>query len=245
MKRIKRVFKYKKSLIIILTLIFAFFLYYNFKEENTYNSYLKNIYYNFLGIFNKNHTLEVSYTNEQIENQELKSTIKELQKLLDIKTVLTDYEITNASVISRSLASWFDTIVIDKGSRDGIEEGMCVTNSTALVGTVIEVMEDNSVVRLITNSQNKVSAKIIGDETIYGIIYEYKDNYLILKGLKNTNVELDSEVVTTGMSYIYPAGIYIGKVIDVTYDEYGLTPIVKIKTPVDFNNILYVSVLNR
>ena len=69
MKRIKRVFKYKKSLIIILTLIFAFFLYYNFKEENTYNSYLKNIYYNFLGIFNKNHTLEVSYTNEQIENQ--------------------------------------------------------------------------------------------------------------------------------------------------------------------------------
>ena len=65
------------------------------------------------------------------------------------------------------------------------------------------------------------------------------------KGLKNTNVELDSEVVTTGMSYIYPAGIYIGKVIAVTYDEYGLTPIVKIKTPVDFNNILYVSVLNR
>ena len=63
--------------------------------------------------------------------------------------------------------------------------------------------------------------------------------------LKNTNIEIGSEVVTTGMSYIYPAGIYIGKVKEVNYDEYGLTPIVKIETPVDFNNILYVSVLDR
>lgn len=245
MRKIKLKKNLRKYLMIIPILVFAFFLYYNFKEQNSYNSYLKNIYYNFLGIFNRNRTLEVSYTNEQLEIKELKNTIVELQKLLNIKTVLADYEITNASVISRSLASWFDTLIIDKGAKDGIEEGMCVTNSVALVGTVIEVMEDSSVVRLITNSQNKVSAKIMGSETIYGLIYEYNNNYLTMKGLKNTNIEIGSEVVTTGMSYIYPAGIYIGKVKEVNYDEYGLTPIVKIETPVDFNNILYVSVLDR
>lgn len=237
--------KSKIILIIIAILLFTFSVYYNFKEDNTYNSYLRNIYYNFLGIFNKNHTLEVSYSNEAIENKELKQTIAELSQLLELKTILADYEVVNASVISRSLASWYDTLVIDKGRIDGIEEGMCVTNGSALVGTIIEVMEDNSIVRLITNSQNKVSAKILDEEVIFGLIYEYHDNHLIMKGLKNTKVNLESEVVTTGMSYIYPSGIYIGKVKEVNYDDYELTPIVKIETPVDFNNILYVSVLER
>lgn len=245
MRRLKKTKKFKKYLIPILILMFMFFTYYNFKEENTYNSYLKNIYYNFLGIFNKNQTLEVSYTNEKLEIDELKNIIQELQKILEIDTVLADYKIINASVISRSLASWFDTLIIDKGLKDGIEEGMCVTNSSALVGTVIEVMNDSSVVRLITNSQNKVSAKIIGAETVYGLIYEYNNNHLTMKGLKNTNILPNSEVVTTGMSYIYPAGIYIGKVKNVEFDDFGLTPIVQIETPVDFNNILYVSVLDR
>ena len=47
------------------------------------------------------------------------------------------------------------------------------------------------------------------------------------------------------MSYIYPSGIYIGEVADVVTDQFNLTSIVKIETPVDFNNIMYVSVLKR
>ena len=53
-------------------------------------------------IFNKNHTLEVSYSNEAIENKELNQTIAELSQLLELKTILADYEVVNASVISRS-----------------------------------------------------------------------------------------------------------------------------------------------
>lgn len=235
----------KKYLTILGIIVFIVFLRINFKTANTYNSYLKNIYFNFLGIFTKNNTLEVSYTNEELEILELKKTIKELQKLNDLKTILSDYQATNASVISRSLEGWFNTLIIDKGKKDGLEEGMCVTSNNALIGTVIEVMNDNSVVRLITNNLNKVSAKILDEEEIPGLIYEYKDNYLIMQGLKNTNIKKNSKVVTTGMSYIYPSGIYIGEVTDVVTDQFNLTPIVKIETPVDFNNIMYVSVLKR
>lgn len=235
----------KKYLTILGVIVFIVFLRINFKTANTYNSYLKNIYFNFLGIFTKNNTLEVSYTNEELEILELKKTIKELQKLNDLKTILSDYQATNASVISRSLEGWFNTLIIDKGKKDGLEEGMCVTSNNALIGTVIEVMNDNSVVRLITNNLNKVSAKILDEEEIPGLIYEYKDNYLIMQGLKNTNIKKNSKVVTTGMSYIYPSGIYIGEVADVVTDQFNLTPIVKIETPVDFNNIMYVSVLKR
>ncbi len=238
-------FKMKKKISVISIIIFAFFLYLNFIKSNTYNSYLRNMYYNFLGLFNKNHTLEVNYSGEELEINELKVSIDELKKVKDIKTVLATYNITNASVISRSLVGWFNTLVIDKGINDGIEEGEAVTNHEALIGTIIEVMDKTSIVRLITNNQNKVSAKILGKETTYGLIYEYKDGYLTMEGLKKSDIEIGSKVVTTGMSYIYPAGIYIGEVEKVIYDDFTLAPTVFIKTPVDFNNILYVSVLKR
>ena len=57
----------KKYLTILGVIVFIVFLRINFKTANTYNSYLKNIYFNFLGIFTKNNTLEVSYTNEELE----------------------------------------------------------------------------------------------------------------------------------------------------------------------------------
>ena len=68
----------KKYLTILGVIVFIVFLRINFKTANTYNSYLKNIYFNFLGIFTKNNTLEVSYTNEELEILELKKTINEL-----------------------------------------------------------------------------------------------------------------------------------------------------------------------
>lgn len=225
--------------------MFISFLYFNFYKENTYNSYLKNIYYNFLGIFNKNHTMEVNYSSEELEIVELKNSISELKELTKVNTVLSEYKIINASVISRSLVGWFNTLVIDKGLSDGIEEGDAVTNHEALIGTVIEVMDKSSVVRLITNNQNKVSAKVLDKDITYGIIYEYKNDFLTMQGLKNNKISEGSKVVTTGMSYLYPAGIYIGDVSSVKTDELGLSTTVLIKTPVDFNNILYVSVLKR
>ena len=159
----------------------------------------------------KKSVVEVNYNIESLEINELKATIEELKKLKDIKTVIASYEITNASVISRGIFDWSNTLVIDKGSNDGIEEGEVVTNHEALIGTVVEVKPRTSVVRLITDNQNKVSAKVLGKETVYGVIGDYQNNYLTMSGTKS-EVEIGSQVVTTGMSYIYPSGIYIGEV---------------------------------
>ena len=70
----------RKDLFIIGFLIFVLFLYLNFSKENSYNSYARNIYYNFLGIFTKNNTLEVNYSNDELEIQELKNSISELKE---------------------------------------------------------------------------------------------------------------------------------------------------------------------
>lgn len=153
-------------------------------------------------------------------------------------------ENNNASVLRRNLNTWFDSLVIDKGGIDGIEEGAYITSNGALIGIITEVSSSTSVVRLITDSENKLSVKIL-DKEIYGLIDDYENDYLIMTGVKNDKVSIGDKVVTTGIGYIYPDNIYIGEVAKVVKNDFDSTLEVLIKTPIDFNNIYYVLVVNR
>ena len=57
-----------------------------------------------------------------------------------------------AKVVSGAIANFDDTIEIDKGSDAGIKVDMPVIAGTGLVGTVVQVSADRSVVRLITDT---------------------------------------------------------------------------------------------
>ena len=53
------------------------------------------------------------------ENIELRKQLEAMKKELKIETTLTDYEYLNATVISRNVAYWYNTITLDKGSYNG------------------------------------------------------------------------------------------------------------------------------
>ncbi len=167
----------------------------------------------------------ISYNNNIIKvSNEYSETFKEL----------------NANVVLKnSLAE----ITIDKGNNNGIEEGDIAINSNALVGIVFEVNDDNSVIRLITNNQNKVSVKV-DDNSVYGLLDEYNNNYLIMKNVSKKKIEVGSRIVTTGIGYIYPSGIYVGEVENIIFSDLGDSKVL-IKTPVDFNNISNVIILKK
>ena len=76
----------------------------------------------------------------------------------------------NASVISRNVGYWFNTITINKGSHSGVEKDMVVINSKGLIGRVIKTTSFTSDVRLITTSDtnNKISVHVSnGSDNLY------------------------------------------------------------------------------
>ena len=140
----------------------------------------------------------------------------------------------NASVISRNVGYWFNTITINKGSYSGISKDMVVINSKGLIGRVIKTTSFTSDVRLITTSDtnNKISVHVSnGSDDLYGLInsYNYNDNYLEVEGISNTkNVSIGDKVYTSGLGGIFPSGILIGEVSEITTDSYDLAKIIKV-----------------
>ena len=187
----------------------------------------------------------------ETENVELRRQIDALKNELNIDYTLTDYEYLNATVTSRSVGYWYNTITINKGSYNVIEKDMVVINSKGLIGRVIKTSTFTSDVRLITTSEtnNKISVHISnGDNNLYGLInnYDYSKNLLEVEGISNTkDVDIGDFVYTSGLGGIFPSGILIGSVSEITTDSYDLAKIIKVKPSADFSNINYVSVLKR
>ena len=261
-------------LIIILLIIFSFTL----KEDRKLNpvesflrdtlSYAEKIVtypfsyittktreYNKLKDVNKeNDILETSLDRIdaiETENVELRRQIDALKNELNIDYTLTDYEYLNATVTSRSVGYWYNTITINKGSYNGIKKDMVVINGKGLIGRVIKTSTFTSDVRLITTSEtnNKISVHISnGDNNLYGLInnYDYSKNLLEVEEISNTkDVDIGDFVYTSGLGGIFPSGILIGSVSEITTDSYDLAKIIKVKPSADFSNINYVSVLKR
>lgn len=187
----------------------------------------------------------------ETENIELRREIEALKKELSIDYVLTDYDYLNATVISRNIGYWYNTLTIDKGTNNGISEGMVVVNSTGLIGKIIKTTTFTSEVRLITTSDtnNKISVSISnGNGKINGLInrYDYENNFLEIEGISNTEeVKVGDYVYTSGLGGVFPSGILIGTVESITTDEYDLAKIINVKPSTDFNDINYVAILKR
>lgn len=201
-----------------------------------------------------NDILETSVDREvsiEAENMELRRQLNKLKEELNISYSLSDYEYLNATVVSRNVGFWYNTITIDKGTYNGIEKDMVVINAKGLIGRVVKTSTFTSDIRLITTSDtnNKISVHITnGEYDLYGLMssYDYEGNYLEVEGISNTkDVRIGDLVYTSGLGGIFPSGILIGEVSEISTDSYDLAKIIKVKPSPDFTDINYVSVLKR
>ncbi len=187
----------------------------------------------------------------EAENIELKQEIEKLKDELNIEHVLTDYDYLNATVVSRNSFYWYNMLTIDKGSHNGIKEGMVVINSTGLIGKITNVSTFSSDVKLITtnDTNNKISVTITsGENKLTGVIngYDYKNGLLNVEGISNTaTVNVGDFVYTSGLGGVFPSGILIGKVETITTDVYDLAKIIQVKPSAKFDDINYVTILKR
>lgn len=199
---------------------------------------------------------EIKNKEEQIDsviaqNDNLKDEIGKLKETLNLNTILSDKVYMNATVVTRNIDYWYNEITIDKGSKNGIEKGMAVVVPKGLIGQITKVSNYTSTIKLLSNENmsDKISVKIkVGDNYVYGLIsaYDAKTNTYTVEGIsENVKIEEDADVVTTGMGTIFPSGLIVGKVKEVTTDNFDLSKVVEVKSSVDFNDIDYVTVLKR
>ncbi len=201
--------------------------------------------------------LETEYNNLRAENEQLvyqAMLVDELQTQLSQYEDMYDEVSANSNmnpivcqVIDRSDTNYFATFVINKGSRDGIEDYMAVTISGALVGYTENVKEATSTVRCIIDSEASIAALIQSSRdqgTIKGTLgidgtylcrmYYLSDDHLPRPG---------DTVVTSGVGMSFPKGIPIGTVRESTRGMESNKQYIVVEPIVDFEHIEYVIVL--
>ncbi|MBN2190865.1 MAG: rod shape-determining protein MreC [Candidatus Aureabacteria bacterium] len=177
-----------------------------------------------------------------LESREAAIENTQLRKLLEFKKRVP-FQTIPAEVVGRDISNWNKTILINKGSKAGIRGNMVVVSGAGLVGNIIEVYEDVSRVLLINDVKSKCSAMIQETRDMGMISGDGAGGLKMSYISRNSEVEKDNIVVTSGMGGIYQKGLLIGSIISVYMEEDELNKFAKIRPEVDFNKIENVLVI--
>jgi rod shape-determining protein MreC len=197
-------------------------------------------------LFDRNTALQ-----QQISN--LERALKEYQAdsfiINSIKQIpQTDYRLFKARVVKNSLNRMDNYITINAGSSSGIRPDMGVMDGNGIVGIVYKTSASYSSVMSVLNSKSSISCKIVGSEYFGYLEWKHEDSrYAYLRDLpRHAEFSLGDTVVTSGYSTVFPEGIMVGTVDDMTDAENnGLSYLLKIKLATDFGRISDVRVIAR
>jgi len=118
-----------------------------------------------------------------------------------------------------------------------------IVSGNLLVGQAIEVFDSFSRIQLIIDPNSLVNARI-QDSKIMGLIKGGQELDLVFDLLpQGKNIEVDSAVVTSGLSGLFPAGLLIGQIEKVISSEAQISQIAKVKPVVDFYKLDKVFVI--
>ena len=175
----------------------------------------------------------------------IKSENARLRELLGLDESWTTMDRVAAEVIADIPNNYRWAVRIDKGASDGIEEDMAVVAPEGLVGKIISVQPDSSIVLLLIDPQAAVRSRI-KDKGHTGIARgNGAEQTLSLEGIHpEANVREGDDVVTSGYDLgIYPPSIPVGEVVSAAGEGADVEQDIEVEPWVDFNALDFVEVL--
>ena len=191
------------------------------------------------------------------ENVELRLQVEHLRDALTDATkdstgierikreALAGYDVYPAKVINNSLIHADNYITLDKGEKDGIRSEMGVIDGNGVVGIVYLTSDHYSVVIPLLNSKSSISCKIKRSDYFGFLKWDGgSSQYATVRDMpRHSMFTLGDTIVTSGHSAVFPSGIPIGTVEDMTDSHDGLSYLLKVKLFTDFGRLNDVRVI--
>jgi len=180
----------------------------------------------------------------KIENARLTRIELDYNKLTEIlqtRDQYSGYQTTGVRIIAKDPGIWYDNFLIDKGRKDGISANMVIIGVGGLVGRVTEAGYNYSKVRALVDDTFSVSAKSARTEDTGIVKGDMKLKEQGLCKMERIDISADilqnDEILTSNLGNIYPPGITIGYVREITINPDGLTKTAIIEPAADFRNL--------
>jgi rod shape-determining protein MreC len=191
-------------------------------ENFLINSYLKVIEYsNFYEDYKKNKEELKNFQSKEIVNQIMISENNELKKLIE------DFTFTRNKILAKVIVDhdspFSKTLIINRGSKDGLKIGTNIFDKNYLIGRVIETNFKTSRVLLLSDlnsnvpisiSPGNVQAIVVGDGIDSGKIKYVKDNII-------EDIQDQSIAYTSGTGDVFRSGAPVGR-ISINQNEFSI-----------------------
>lgn len=149
------------------------------------------------------------------------------------------YDYAQAHVIFKTTDQAFNYIIIDKGKKDGVVRDMAVTSPKGVVGVVGDVSENFASVISILHPDSRISALVSSINQVGTVVWDGSNpNVAYLENIpQHLDINIGDSVLTSGYSNIFPKGLLIGTVKEVSMGKNASFLTIKVKLATDFNRL--------
>lgn len=192
--------------------------------------------------------LEAQVAEQERTINELRERQQEYQTYVDLFNRASEapqFQRITASVIGRDPNPLFQSLIIDKGTRDGVRVGMPVESARGLVGQVFQATPGAAHVLLITDNVMSVAGRLSASRAEGMVFGGGVGATLSMEWINlEAQVEIGDVVLTSGAGGFFPEDLVIGKVTDVEHSQAELFQYAVLEPAVDFDSLEVVFVIS-
>ena len=160
---------------------------------------------------------------------------------------LHPYRLIPAKVVGMSWNRRDNLLTINKGEADGVKKDMGVVRGTGVVGIVYLTSAHYAIVIPVLNSQSNISC-IIQGRGYFGYLHWTGGNIseaYVDDVPRHAHFKLYENVVTSGYSSVFPAGVMVGKILHVYNSTDQMSYRLKVELATDFGKLRDVCVIDN
>lgn len=182
-------------------------------------------------------------TIENVELREAQVENVELRQLLQFVESNPSLQLVAAEVVGRDPLPLSRSLLIDRGSEQGIASGMPVVTARGLVGRIVEVYPRVSRVLLLIDASSSVNARIQNSRAT-GVVEGTGANTLVMRFIQQAEPLAEGDILlTSGLGGNFPRRLVIGQVTAVHQSDVELFQSAEVRPAVDFSRLELVLVV--
>ncbi len=179
----------------------------------------------------ENRDLKTEIRSLKVKEQQFNEALlenKRLKALLSLRPSIARY-VTAAKVIARSPDKWSHSLILDKGTADGVHRNMVVRTADGILGKIVSSDLHHAKVIMLTDINSSLAVRLQKNR-VEGILSGTGSFICSLKYIPNDEyVEKGDVLITSGFDRLYPPGIPVGKIISVDRTQEDLFQAIQVE----------------
>lgn len=204
-------------------------------------------YVDLLGVKAENRRLQQRIAEIESENLQFREALVSSGHLARVASMRDEIEIPMlpAEIVGLDVAPWFRSVLVDRGEEHGVLPGYPVVTHEGVVGLVTATSSHAAKTMLVLDRQSSLDA-LVQRSRARGVVRGIgRDRLEFEFVVRDSDVALGDEIVTSGLGGVYPKGLRIGRVSELEDSGGRLTKIAVVTPAVDLGQLEQVFVLLR